>query len=180
MYAREKVRPKLYDLDSEKLSRLFADLRRESAATGSFPITVRHLESMIRMAEASARMSLREYVRADDVDLAISVAVESFVNAQKISIKKTLQRGFRKYLTQARDHEELLSFLLGQIVKEKARFFQLQRHQQPELVTVNASELDERAKEHEIYDTAPFLQSRLFIANGYTLNGDVIEKRFRQ
>ena len=93
MYARERVRPKLYDLDSEKLSRLFADLRRESAATGSFPITVRHLESMIRMAEASARMSLREYVRADDIDLAISVsvAVESFVNAQKMSIKKTLQ-----------------------------------------------------------------------------------------
>jgi len=141
---------------------------------------VRHLESMIRMAEASARMSLREYVRADDIDLAISVAIESFVNAQKMSIKKTLQRGFRKYLTQARDHEELLSFLLGQIVKEKARFFQLQRHQQPELVTVNVSELDERAKEHEIYDTAPFLQSRLFTANGYTLNGDVIEKRFKQ
>ena len=92
MYARERVRPKLYDLDSEKLARLFADLRRESAATGSFPITVRHLESMIRMAEASARMSLREYVRADDIDLAISVAVESFVNAQKMSIKKTLQR----------------------------------------------------------------------------------------
>jgi DNA replication licensing factor MCM2 len=92
MYAREKVRPKLYDLDSEKLSRLFADLRRESIATGSYPITVRHLESMIRMAEASARMSLREYVRADDIDLAISVAIESFVNAQKMSIKKTLQR----------------------------------------------------------------------------------------
>ena len=92
MYAREKVRPKLYDLDSEKLSRLFADLRRESIATGSYPITVRHLESMIRMAEASARMSLREYVRADDIDLAISVAIESFVSAQKMSIKKTLQR----------------------------------------------------------------------------------------
>ena len=182
MYARERVRPKLYDLDSEKLSRLFADLRRESAATGSFPITVRHLESMIRMAEASARMSLREYVRADDIDLAISVAVESFVNAQKMSIKKTLQRvriplsfrhpqlplvfdrggtllnlrtlqGFRKYLTQARDHEELLSFLLGQIVKEKARFFQLQRHQQPELVTVNTSELDERVCDRVALDT---------------------------
>jgi DNA replication licensing factor MCM2 len=180
MYARERVRPKLYDLDSEKLSRLFADLRRESAATGSFPITVRHLESMIRMAEASARMSLREYVRADDIDLAISVAVESFVNAQKMSIKKTLQRvrlppplsaptisplfligtllnlciqqGFRKYLTQARDHEELLSFLLGQIVKEKARFFQLQRHQQPELVTVNTSELDERVCDRVVLD----------------------------
>jgi len=92
MYAREKIRPKLYDLDQEKLSRLFADLRRESMATGSYPITVRHLESMIRMAEASAKMTLREYVRADDIDLAIEVAVGSFVSAQKMSIKKTLQR----------------------------------------------------------------------------------------
>ncbi|TFY52185.1 hypothetical protein EVJ58_g10154 [Rhodofomes roseus] len=40
MYAREKIRPKLYDLDQEKLARLFSDLRRESLATGSFPITV--------------------------------------------------------------------------------------------------------------------------------------------
>jgi DNA replication licensing factor MCM2 len=37
-----------------------------------------------------------------------------------------------------------------------------------------------QAKEHEIYDTAPFMQCRLFAANGYTLNGDVIEKRFKQ
>jgi DNA replication licensing factor MCM2 len=49
---------------------------------------------------------------------------------------------------QARDHEELLAFLLGQIVKEKARFFQLQRHQQPELVSVNTSELDERVRDY--------------------------------
>ena len=53
-------------------------------------------------------------------------------------------QGFRKYLTQARDHEELLSFILGQIVKEKARFYQLQRYQQPESITVKVSELDER------------------------------------
>jgi DNA replication licensing factor MCM2 len=37
-------------------------------------------------------MALREYVRADDIDLAIEVAVGSFVSAQKMSIKKTLQR----------------------------------------------------------------------------------------
>ncbi|EMD37775.1 hypothetical protein CERSUDRAFT_105677 [Gelatoporia subvermispora B] len=178
MYAREKVKPKLYDIDQEKLSRLYADLRRESLATGSYGITARHLESMIRMAEASAKMSLREYVRADDVDLAISVAIGSFVNAQKMSIKKTLERSFRKYLSQARDHEELLSYILGQIVKEKARFFQLQRHQQPEFITIKVSELDERAKEHDIFDTAPFMRSKLFAANGYRLNNGVIEKRF--
>ncbi|KAI0072722.1 MCM-domain-containing protein [Panus rudis PR-1116 ss-1] len=180
MYAREKIRPKLFDLDQEKLSRLFADLRRESLATGSYPITVRHLESMIRMAEASAKMALREYVRADDIDLAISVTVGSFVNAQKMSIKKTLERGFRKYLTQARDHEELLAFLLGQIVKEKARLYQLQRYEQPEQITVKVSELDERAKEHDIFDTAPFLRSKLFATNGYKLRDGVIEKTFRR
>lgn len=92
MYAKEKIQPKLQQLDQEKLARLYADLRRESLATGSFPITVRHLESMIRMAEASAKMNLREYVRSDDIDLAIQVTVGSFVNAQKISIKKTLER----------------------------------------------------------------------------------------
>ncbi|KAI0785538.1 MCM-domain-containing protein [Abortiporus biennis] len=180
MYARENIKPKLYDMDQEKLARLFSDLRRESLATGSYPITVRHLESMIRMAEASAKMALREYVRADDIDLAISVAVGSFVSAQKMSIKKTLERGFRKYLTQAKDHEELLAFLLGQIVKEKARLYQLQRYQQPEKISIKVSELDERAKEHEIFDTAPFLRSKLFAKNGYTLSDGVIEKIFKQ
>jgi DNA replication licensing factor MCM2 len=169
MYAREKIQPKLYDMDQEKLARLFANLRQESLATGSYPITVRHLESMIRMSEASAKMSLREYVRADDIDLAIEVAVNSFVSAQKMSIKKTLQRvrikfflpnydmyltdpclsyqGFRKYLTQSRDHEELLAFLLGQLVKEKARLYQLQRHMQPELISVKQTELEDRVRD---------------------------------
>ncbi|PBK74444.1 MCM-domain-containing protein [Armillaria solidipes] len=184
MYAREKIRPKLFDVDQEKLSKLFADLRRESMATGSYPITVRHLESMIRMAEASAKMALREYVRADDIDLAIEVAVNSFVSAQKMSIKKTLQRGFRKYLTQSRDHEELLAFLLGQLVKDKVRFLQSLRHQQPEVVTVKLTDLEERAKEHDIFDITPFLRSKLFSTNGYKMvkendGPDVIEKRFR-
>ncbi|KIL66281.1 hypothetical protein M378DRAFT_75590 [Amanita muscaria Koide BX008] len=178
MYAREKIKPKLYDVDQDKLSRLFAELRRESMATGSYPITVRHLESMIRMAEASAKMALREYVRSDDIDVAIEVAVGSFVSAQKMSIKKSLQRGFRKYLTQSKDHEELVSFLLGGLIKDKARFYQLQKHEQPDVVTVKVSELEERAKEHELYDVNPFLHSKLFATNGYKLRSGLIEKRF--
>ncbi|KAF6760260.1 MCM-domain-containing protein [Ephemerocybe angulata] len=179
MYARERIRPKLYDLDQEKLSRLFAGLRRESMATGSYPITVRHLESMIRMAEASAKMALREYVRPDDIDLAIEVAVGSFVSAQKMSIKKTLQRGFRKYLTQSKDHEELLAFLLGGLIKERVRFHQLQYREQPAKVAVKVAELEERAKEHDIYDIQPFLKSKLFSTNGYKDVGGNIEKVFR-
>ena len=41
LYARERCRPKLYQIDTDKVSRLFADMRRESLATGAYPITVR-------------------------------------------------------------------------------------------------------------------------------------------
>jgi len=36
------------------------------------------------MAEASARMHLREHVREDDVDMAIKVVLSSFLQAQKV------------------------------------------------------------------------------------------------
>lgn len=40
LYARERCRPKLYQIDQDKVARLFADMRRESMATGAYPITV--------------------------------------------------------------------------------------------------------------------------------------------
>ena len=43
LYAREHCRPKLYQIDQDKVARLFADMRRESLATGAYPITVRRL-----------------------------------------------------------------------------------------------------------------------------------------
>lgn len=53
------------------LSQVYAELRRESSVTHGMPIAVRHLESMIRMAEARAAMHLREYVTDADIDCAI-------------------------------------------------------------------------------------------------------------
>lgn len=43
LYAREKCRPQLYQIDQDKVARLFADMRRESLATGAYPITVRFI-----------------------------------------------------------------------------------------------------------------------------------------
>ncbi|GMK57347.1 hypothetical protein CspeluHIS016_0401810 [Cutaneotrichosporon spelunceum] len=178
MYAKDNVRPKLYQLDQDKLARLYADLRRESLATGSFPITVRHLESMIRMSEASAKMHLREFVRSDDIDLAIRVTVGSFVNAQKISIKKSLQRGFRKYITATGDSDELLNFLLGQMVKERVQLYGNVHGEMPPKVEVKVSQLEARARTVDVYDVRPYLSSALFRANGYVLRDGVIEKAF--
>nr|POF04691.1 dna replication licensing factor mcm2 [Quercus suber] len=97
LYAREHCRPKLYQIDQDKIARLFADMRRESMATGAYPITVRHLESILRIAESFAKMRLSEYCNSGDIDRAIAVAVDSFVGSQKISCKKALARAFAKY-----------------------------------------------------------------------------------
>ena len=63
-----------------------------SQMTGSIPITVRHIESVIRMSEAHARMHLRDYVNEDDVNMALRIMLESFISTQKFSI----MRGMRK------------------------------------------------------------------------------------
>lgn len=97
LYAREKCRPKLYQIDQDKVARLFADMRRESLATGAYPITVRHLEAIMRIAEAFCKMRLSEYCSSQDIDRAIAVTVDSFIGSQKVSAKKALARAFAKY-----------------------------------------------------------------------------------
>ncbi|CAG0905356.1 unnamed protein product [Cyprideis torosa] len=92
LYAREKVHPKLTQTDSEKVAKLYSELRRESMNTGSIPITARHIESMIRLTEAHARMHLRDCVRDDDVNMAIRVMLESFIDTQKHSVMKNMKR----------------------------------------------------------------------------------------
>ncbi|RNA02460.1 DNA replication licensing factor mcm2, partial [Brachionus plicatilis] len=94
VYSKEKVHPRLNHMDQDKISRMYADLRRESIVTGSIPITVRHIESIIRISEAHARMHLREYVNEEDVNMAIRVTVESFIDTQKFSVTKTMRKNF--------------------------------------------------------------------------------------
>lgn len=53
---------------------------------------MRHIESIIRMAEAYARMHLREYVVDDDVNMAVRMMLESFVETQKYSVMKSMKQ----------------------------------------------------------------------------------------
>lgn len=47
---------------------------------------------MIRMAEAHARMHLRDYVMEDDVNMAIRVMLESFIDTQKFSVMRSMRK----------------------------------------------------------------------------------------
>merc|ERR1719187_846256 len=120
VYAKEKAHPKLHGMDQDKVSKMYSELRRESMATGSIPITVRHIESMIRMAESHARMHLREYVSEDDVNMAMRIMLDSFINTQKFSVMRSMRKTFSRYLAYKKDNNELLLFVLKQLVQDQA------------------------------------------------------------
>ncbi|KAJ1654484.1 MCM DNA helicase complex subunit [Dispira simplex] len=171
MYAKEKVNPKLYQMDQDKIAQLYSELRRESLNHGSIPITVRHIESMVRMSEAHARMHLRDYVRADDINVAIGVMLESFIGAQKLSVMKSLRRSFSKYIHYAQDNDELLYYLLCKMVKEKLTFYQY-RHQgsMPSELVIPMEEFESQAGDLQIHDPTPFYDTTLFSNNGFVVD----------
>lgn len=74
MWYGRKIAYSTRSLPADSVAQVYSQLRQESAVCHGMPIAVRHLESIIRMAEAHARMHLREYVSEDDVDTAIRSA----------------------------------------------------------------------------------------------------------
>jgi DNA replication licensing factor MCM2 len=77
-YARAYHSPVLQEINREKIASLYADMRRQSDITGGVPTAVRHIESILRMSQAFARMHLRDFVRDDDVDRAIKVKLPQY------------------------------------------------------------------------------------------------------
>lgn len=103
IYARRFCHPKLNEIDKEKVTQFYADIRKESSIVGGIPIAVRHIESVLRMSEAHAKMNLRDYVRSDDIDLAIEMMLESFLQSQKLSVARQLAKKFEAYKTRKTD-----------------------------------------------------------------------------
>ncbi|KAJ8629958.1 hypothetical protein MRB53_023281 [Persea americana] len=72
-YSKLNVFPKLLEAHQEKLMNVYDELRDLSSPYNGNSIVTRHLESMIRMSEAHARMHLGNHVSEEDVDVAIRV-----------------------------------------------------------------------------------------------------------
>ncbi|XP_033116539.1 DNA replication licensing factor mcm2-like [Anneissia japonica] len=168
IYAKEKVHPKLHDMDQDKVSNLYSELRRESMSTGSVPITVRHIESVIRMAEAHAKMHLREYVNEDDVNMAMRVMLESFIDTQKFSVMKSMKKNFSRYLAFKRDNNELLLFVLKQLVSDQMTYLRTRYGKQQEVIEVSDRDLADKARQINIHNLLPFYESDIFKAHRFT------------
>merc|ERR1719262_872368 len=98
-YARKRVQPKIMDLDKEKLANFYKDIRAEAFRSGGAPMTARHVESIIRLAEANARIELRQHVNSRDLDHAIETILESFIQSQKHAVAEELRKRFKRYTT---------------------------------------------------------------------------------
>ncbi|KAG6651442.1 hypothetical protein CIPAW_06G111400 [Carya illinoinensis] len=173
-YAKLNVFPRLHDADMDKLTHVYAELRRESSHGQGVPIAVRHIESMIRMSEAHARMHLRQHVTQDDVDMAIRVLLDSFISTQKFGVQKALQKSFRKYMTFKKDYNELLLYLLRELVKNALHFEEIVTGSTLGLshIDVKVEELQSKAQEHDIYDLKPFFTSLHFSRANFSLDED--------
>jgi len=168
LYARQRVEPKLQFMDQDKVAKMYSDLRRESMATGSVPITVRHIESMIRLAEANAKMHLREYVHEDDVNMAIRVVLESFVDTQKYSVVKAMRKNFAPYLSYKRDNNELLLFALRALSRDTAAYMRNRYGTEQEVIEIAEGDLLDKVRHLKIQNLQPFVQSEMFTANNFT------------
>ena len=175
-YARANVRPVLRNFDQEKVASLYVALRRESQASGGVPIAVRHVESIMRMAEAHAKMHLRDYVRDDDMDASIKMMLGSFIDAQKFSVRRSLRRSFAKYITSNDDRAHLLLHILQDMFR-KEQLYQVirlrQKNQSEEMLEtleVNLDEFASRARERRIYDVTEFCKSEVFLDHGYAFD----------
>lgn len=161
-FARASCKPILHNVDLEKIASLYADLRKQSASSGGVPIAVRHIESVMRMAEASAKMHLRDHVRNDDVDRAIRVMLGSFLQAQKVAVQRQLERSFRKYVNFGADTGLLLMHQLKQLVREKEHMARAKNQPANKETVITRSEFEKNARELGVYNCEPFYNSSVF------------------
>ncbi|XP_076656478.1 DNA replication licensing factor Mcm2 isoform X2 [Halictus rubicundus] len=167
VYSKQNVHPKLTNIDQDKVAKLYSQLRQESLATGSLPITVRHIESIIRMSEACAKIHLRDHVQDTDINVAIRMMLDSFVDTQKYSVMKSMRQTFQKYLSYKKDHSELLYYILRQVTLDTLAFQKAIHGNRITAIEISEKDLLDRAKQIDIYNLHPFYESDIFKSNNF-------------
>ncbi|XP_010522980.1 PREDICTED: DNA replication licensing factor MCM2 [Tarenaya hassleriana] len=173
-YAKLYVFPKLHEIDAKKLENVYADLRRDSMNGQGVSIATRHLESMIRMAEAHARMHLRQHVKEEDVNMAIQVLLGSFISTQKFGVQKALRESFKKYISYKKDYNALLFVLLKELVKNALKFEEIISGpgSGAAYIEVKVEDLHTKAREYDITDLTAFFSSNDFARANFELDNN--------
>ncbi len=76
-YAKNHCTPRLTKETGKQLKDFYLQMRKKAESGGPVPITLRQFEALMRLAEASARIQLRDVVSKDDADRAIRLMYAS-------------------------------------------------------------------------------------------------------
>jgi DNA replication licensing factor MCM2 len=176
----------LTNIDQEKVARLYSDLRKESEISNGVPIAVRHIESIMRISEAVARMRLSSAVTDSDLNIAIKVMLNSFITAQKSAVQSALRRQFARYLQVESSYNTLLMEKLRELVQERvgvdaAIRGSVERRGEGgggggggglSAVEVKLGDLADKARRHGITDLSTFLTSDALTKSGFVYQRD--------
>ncbi|KAL3315054.1 DNA replication licensing factor mcm8 [Cichlidogyrus casuarinus] len=88
LYARKYINPRLSTEASQTLRNFYVDWRKQGAIHQSFPVTVRQLESLVRLSKARARAELRDTVTREDASFACNL-LENACSLKKVTAPKS-------------------------------------------------------------------------------------------
>ena len=108
--------PKIIDVNNELVSNIYVSLRKECSFEGGIKISLKNLDSIFLLTEASARARLRSFVIQEDFFISILTFMNSFLNIQPFCVLKTLKIKYRfliDYLFKniAENNPKLVEFL---------------------------------------------------------------------
>jgi len=177
IYARKNVFPSISGVDMDKVAHFYKDIRAEAFRSGGAAMTARHIDSLVRIAEANARLELRQHVTSRDVDNAIGLMLESFIQSQKHQVAEELRKQFKKYTIQATPLFESFANLLERLFRDKLEQIRAARGEAPELAEVKVDMADFsdqiEANELELSEADSFMRSQRFQRN-YRVEGEQI------
>jgi DNA replication licensing factor MCM2 len=89
-----------------------------------------------------------------------------------VSVRKTLQKNFRKYITFGEENNQLLMHQLQGLIRDAEKYQQLlgPTRGTASSIEVYISDLKTKAKELNIHDLTPFFNSSLFRNHGLTVD----------
>lgn len=109
-YANLNVFPQLTADAAEVIENFYVDLRKSAEGGGAIPITARQLESLVRLAEARARMALRSEVNKEDARAAVRLMEESLrmVAMDRITGRIDIDRQVSKMSAEQRSSSDII------------------------------------------------------------------------
>merc|ERR1712217_992278 len=147
-YSKDHVKPRLNTTEDERIAKVYCELRKESTINAGMPIAVRHLESIIRLAEAHARMKLQRY-----------------------GIQNLLRHKFKNFMNYRANEEELALFLLRYLIRKQLKF-EAYKNLEKTYVKVEVQKFKKYLEKYKIYDIEMFFEDPRFSDAGFKLTVD--------